>query len=317
MTDERVSGAAGCPDAETLAQYVDGTLEPQAHADVQAHLAGCGTCFELVAETARAVSEEGEASTGAPPAASPSLPETYGPPAAGQASRVLPFRRRVIATMAAVGAIAATILVVVRAQPEWWQELRGTGTAARLAALRDASGAERTSDGRLSGFDYAPLRSPMRSGRGRGLENLALLAAAREVEEAVEGNPSAANRHAWGVAQLLISEYDGAVQTLETVAGERPDDPRVLNDLAAAYLARGVGAGRPEDLAMALDTAERALRLNPDMPEAWFNTAVILESQGQVDRAAEAWREVLIRDQSRWREEAERRLAELLRPGAA
>jgi hypothetical protein len=41
-----------CPSAETLAQYLDGSLPPIQRAEVEAHLAACEDCFEQVAAVA-------------------------------------------------------------------------------------------------------------------------------------------------------------------------------------------------------------------------------------------------------------------------
>jgi hypothetical protein len=46
------ANASTCPSAETLAQYLDGSLSPVQRAEVEAHLAACEDCFEQVAAVA-------------------------------------------------------------------------------------------------------------------------------------------------------------------------------------------------------------------------------------------------------------------------
>jgi hypothetical protein len=41
-----------CPSAETLAQYLDGSLSPRERAELEAHIAACEDCFEQVAAVA-------------------------------------------------------------------------------------------------------------------------------------------------------------------------------------------------------------------------------------------------------------------------
>jgi hypothetical protein len=66
--------AAGCPDAETLAAYVDGTLAARARAQWESHLAACSGCQEQVATLVRWSAED------APPtrqAVAPARPRAF------------------------------------------------------------------------------------------------------------------------------------------------------------------------------------------------------------------------------------------------
>jgi hypothetical protein len=90
--------AARHPDVETWAAYADGGLRPEEAAELDAHLAGCTVCRQLVAAFAP------EVSTGAAvPAGTPDLP------AAGPAA-VLPFpRRHVFAWMGVAAALFGAV----------------------------------------------------------------------------------------------------------------------------------------------------------------------------------------------------------------
>jgi tetratricopeptide (TPR) repeat protein len=68
----------------------------------------------------------------------------------------------------------------------------------------------------------------------------------------------------------------------------------------------------PEDLPRALEALEQALTLAPDLPEAWFTKAVVLERLQIRQQAREAWTRYLQLDpDSSWSAEARRRLAAL------
>lgn len=307
MEDERVMADAGggCPDAEQLAQYVEGTL-PDAHrAAIEVHLADCDPCRELVIEMTHVLSADAGQPGVAVPEPAPLVRQALVGTALNVPRRVwsLRSRRRVLACAFAA---AAALVLAVRLQPTWLGFHEDSGT--RVAALRAAVGAARPTPGRFSGFEHATYRAPTRGVSIDRPEDLELRAAARAAEETAESDPSTSNRHAWGVAQVLIRDWNGAIGTLESLSRQQPADAIVLNDLAAAYLARGEAMGQRGDLQQALQIAARALEADPAMLEPLFNEAVAHEALGEHDQAAEAWRKVLDRDPSSWRREAQQRL---------
>ena len=190
---------------------------------------------------------------------------------------------------------------------EGWQRAADPTVVALAAAL----GTTRPVEGRLTGgFSYGEVRTPDRS--LAPTDNLALVAAAGEIQKRADANPSAANLHAWGVAQLLIGRHDASVETLESVWTQQRHDPRVAADLGTARLARAGALDAPEDLPRALEAIEQALTLDPNLPEAWFTKAVVLERLQIRQQAREAWTRYLQLDpDSSWSAEARRRLAAL------
>ena len=62
-----------------------------------------------------------------------------------------------------------------------------------------------------------------------------------------------------------------------------PDDAAVQTNLSAAYLARARWWNHPEDWPKALAAAERAIALEPNAPEPYFNRALALEGLEQND----------------------------------
>jgi tetratricopeptide (TPR) repeat protein len=124
------------------------------------------------------------------------------------------------------------------------------------------------------------------------------------------GKPLALN--AFGIAQLLTGESEKAVATLERAVRLGPKDPRLLSDMAAAYLVRSLDADRFEDAARAVGFAQRATDANPQLAEARFNLALSLERLSLRGEARKAWQSYLKIDRtSPWAGEASRHLARL------
>jgi tetratricopeptide (TPR) repeat protein len=273
-------------DPEMLAAYIDKRLTPEQRAAVEAQLASDPDSYALLVESMKALDAlEGE-------------------------QRALPFvaskkpSMQRLAFAAGILAAAATIVFVVRLDPEWLARWSGRSSSA-ASQLVSAVGSERLIDARLSGdFKYAP---PSSSNRGTDVdvqENLALLDAAVAAQAAANNAPTAANLHAWGTAQLLLRRLDDAIITLEQ-ASRKSANASVLTDLSAAYLERSKRAdARPSDLQNALEAVDRALA-NQRGLAALFNRALALEALHRTDEALTAWRSYLAVDaESGWAEEA-------------
>jgi tetratricopeptide (TPR) repeat protein len=278
---------AGHPDAETLAAYVDRRLSRTARQTVERHASECEDCRDVLADTVAVVHEHGRLAH-------------WG----------LPFRRYLVAGVAAGLAAAAVALLV--SYPRF---TRGSGRPAELQALIAAYAEEpnRTGDGRLSGFPYAPA-SPVTRGDGRpDLAPDTRIAVAR-IESFATGVRSAQAMWVLGVARLASRDVDGAIASLEEAARLLPDDAEIQSDLSAARLVRGRMLDQRADFERALAAADRALLLRANLAEALFNRAVALEALGSRD-ATEAWRAVATRDAGTpWAKEAETRQARQASP---
>jgi CHAT domain-containing protein len=294
-------------DPETLAAYIDQRLSPEQRAVVEAQLATDPDSYEVLVETLKALDDDQIRTL-----------EVKEPPRPQDAAAdVAPFRPKpqrstLIGWKVAAGVLAtAAAIAIVVMQPEWLQRLRGDGVDPRLEGLVAAVGEERYIEARLTGgFKYGPLRSPTRGNDLSG-QNLGLLAAAGELQKQAKADPSAENLHAWGVAQLLLGDFDGSISTLSGVLAATPSAP-VLNDLSAAHSARAQTQSRGEDWAAALAFAERAISADPTMLEALYARAVAIEGLRLRDQAIRAWETYLQLDSSTgWAAEARRRLTAL------
>lgn len=279
-----------CPTAETLAAFIDGTGTDVERKIVQGHLETCENCMTVIRETARFEREQLDARV-APP-------ETT----------VVPMRRTPPWWMA----VAAGVAIAVVGGIAIWQ-IRPRDPLRQLYAA--AGRVEtRSVEGRLHGMEWRPLTPVERSGSARQ-ENpaaLKLRGAAGELLERSGDSEAAAEMHAAGIARLLTGDESQAVQRIEAATGKQRDNAWYWSDLAAARLSQGRSDRDPHAFALSLAAADRALRIDPQSPEALFNRAIALDSLGLHDEAVAAYRKYLeIDTASPWAAEVRERLSRL------
>jgi len=135
-----------------------------------------------------------------------------------------------------------------------------------------------------------------------------------------KGNRSSVERaHRRAVAALIWPQADrfvaAAVTELERAVRKNPEDAPLRSDLAAALYVLAQERDEPETLIRALAAADEAVRLDPDLSEACFNRALILERLFLIDGAHQAWDQFLRLDEiSGWADEARKRRAALEQP---
>jgi tetratricopeptide (TPR) repeat protein len=286
----------GCPDAETLAAYLDGTLAHGARGRVEAHAADCGDCRSIIAETIRFQDNDAPASD-----VPLQFPRWTRP-------------RRLLAGLGALAAAAALVLAV-RATKE--TPAGNADPRPALAELVAAVGETRPFEARLTGgFRYGPLQPVMRSGNGAApsATPAVRIAAARLDQQRLE-RPSPEATAAFASAELVVGRVSSAVALLEDVTRQRPQSAPAWSDLAAAYLVAAARDGDRAAAARALGAADRARSLDAQQPEALFNRALALEALGRADEARAAWVDLGSRPGGDgWADEARRRAALLERP---
>jgi CHAT domain-containing protein len=110
---------------------------------------------------------------------------------------------------------------------------------------------------------------------------------------------------------VLTDDLAGAIDRLDKAAKDSPS-AQTWSDLAAARYAAASELGRAALYPQALAAADAALKLDPNLPEALFNRALIIERLGLIQEARTAWNRYLSADpSSKWADEARRHLAAL------
>lgn len=270
-----------CPPSEQISAYLDGRLEGPSRVAIEDHVSRCEDCYFLVRETLLTLPALGEPAAGDPSAAR-RLPRLWL-------------------------AIAATVFVSLGSGTAWWLLWRDANAAA-IADLAEQVRDRRFFEARLTGgFRHGPLVGVKRAANTDRSDQWGVLGKALEIIEREERAPSP-KRRALAAARLFYSkvgafkptaedpdprggEVDAAVESLETLAREHPEDSRLQSDLAAAYLVRAEGAAPGDDARKALEAASAAIRLEPTLREAHFNRALALESLQRTDEAIRAWEE--------------------------
>lgn len=276
MTDKQ--RRPGCLDANMLAEFIDGGLEPRERAGVEAHLAECGECYETFAETVKLVSDAAPVKAPAPVRA----PWRFMPAASG---------------------IAAAVLLAVAAWSFWPTQARALDAAMRkfASATEDA----RFASGRVSGgARWSPAPQTQR-GAATGDDQFQVQTAARALAETAAGATNARGQHATGLAALALGDVAGAVTALDAAVRSSDSTPAIESDLAAALIERGRRTNRADDLRSAVTHAEKADRDANGLAEARFNRALALELLGELPDARLAWEAFLKLDaSSQWAQEA-------------
>jgi len=286
-----------CPTDETLAAFADGTLDAGTRATVLAHIETCPDCMAAVLSATAHLEEEASRTDG-----------TYGTYGTDATHPPHESHRSHRSHQSYWWAAAAAVLIALLAVPLL---LREDEPVARLVALAPRSA--RMVEPRLTGgFAWAEYAGAERAGTaGVDAEQMKLAGAAGELVERAGRDRGAEAQHAAGVAMVLVQKPADAIPRLEAAA-EQSGQARNWSDLAAARYAAASQLGRASLYPLALAAADRALRIDPRLPEALFNRALILERIGLMDEARRAWERYLEHDpSSAWANEARARLADL------
>jgi CHAT domain-containing protein len=112
--------------------------------------------------------------------------------------------------------------------------------------------------------------------------------------------------------EMLDSDPETAIATLQHALEQRPDNPDLLADLGVAYALRADTQNRDVDFAYAIEYLSRSLKAKPNSVVAVFNRAIIYERTYLYGPADGEWRRFLgLETSGAWRAEARLRLANL------
>lgn len=288
MTDRQLFD--GCVEPQALAAYIDGRLEGDERAAVEAHLAGCEGCYEVFAESVQ-IGADLDAD-----------------------ARVQAESRRSRTWWVASGLVAASLATIVWQDPAWLRRRSAVDQA--MHEFIGAVGTDRFAAARLSDdFAWAPPPTSMR-GSGNGALAIPAQQAGLKLRALAESQRTAATLRGAGVALLAEGRIDDAVAALEESVRLQPETSFARIDLSAALLERWRRTNDAGDAVRALDEAARARQLANAPHAALFNHALALEAMGMANEARKAWRAYLEVDAaSKWADEARQRLEAL--PGTS
>lgn len=171
---------------------------------------------------------------------------------------------------------------------------------------------QRTFDYRLPGAPYAQVH-PEKHKQPAFAKPVPLLEAESLVARRLARDPDSAP---WlrlrARLEMLDSEPETAIATLQHAFEQQPDNPDLLAELGVAYALRADMQSRDVDFAYAIEYLSRSLKAKPNSRVAVFNRAIIYERTDLYGPAAGEWRQFLkLETSGAWREEAQRRLASL------
>jgi CHAT domain-containing protein len=281
------------PSDETLAALVDGKLEGDARRKAIEHMSVCGECRTVFLAGGELITED----VNTPP----------------QPRRSGHFAALAVAAIVVIALVTVPMLLPLSHRDKGIPALLDAAATMQYRPLEARVQGQRT---------YRPL-TPATRGMAVPTDDLRLLIASREVEEDAREHPSPQSQHALAVSQLLRGRRDDALTTMlavlanETGSSEpraaiaRSRDAALLNDLAAAYLARVATEQRADDILGAVEAARRAWALKQTAETAW-NLALATENLNVRSASVDAWKRYLaVESSSPWAVEARRHLVDL------
>ena len=224
---------ASCPDAESLAVYLEGGMDEDARAAIESHLAVCDDCLFVLAEAAR----EQDA-----------LHDSKKKP--GEPARSVPQRLRWLTVIAA----AAVLLAVV--VPSRLNRSQAPPLDVAVEHFEAERGPYRTFEARLSGDStYRAMQPRSRSvaepSAGSDVERLRQ--AAQDLAAAAGGaEDRSASRSALVTLHLRLGNVRAAVELLEPLAGRQPGVDRQRQPAQALVVVALVDDG-PQQVGLGAD----------------------------------------------------------------
>jgi tetratricopeptide (TPR) repeat protein len=282
----------GCPGEADILTYTEGKLSSSNRTRLEAHLAKCDDCRELLAFTVREsadarstemVSDKEVKLQTARVLAYIERDESKRRRANNEAtSRREPVKAGLYLSYPKLASVALVVCAVAAGSVMWLtREQRPDAEA--MAALRLAMKDERRNQALISGdIDYSPYLPK----RGEGVsDDLNYERALNKLRFAEKETAPAESRHAFARALLAMGGRDEArkalaiLEQLEAAGNQSPD---LLNDLGVAELQLGNYDG-------AIEHFGRALEKSPGASVFLFNKALAEQTARRVDDAREDW----------------------------
>ena len=298
-----------CPPVAEWAYLAAGLRDASRSDELLAHACRCDACGAWM----RAVVEDFSAETTDAESASISTLESAQASWQHQmARRMAEASRRRVIPMRVPNRLAWAAGIVLTAGAGWlgWQQWI-SGDPERLIAQAYAQ--ERPFEFRLPRAGYVPLRVERRGAGSSFQRPPALLEAEAKIAQQLRSDPESVK---WlelrGRAEMVDSDPAAAVITLERALERGGGNPGPMADLGIAYALRAEVQNSAVDRGRAAEYLEHSLQSKPNSVETIFNLALVYGQMSRYEDAVREWRHYLEMDPAgAWREEAQRRLAEV------
>lgn len=214
------------------------------------------------------------------------------------------------------GAVIVVLIALGGSAGLWFA--RQSSLQQGAAALKRVYLAQRPMEGRISGFDYAPLIQ-LRGGENLEIDTVARARAERLLLDTVFEKASPAALQALGRFYLTEKKFKEARDQFNKALLADPKNAPLHNDLGVALMEQSRAATGEADsgeeieqLTIALEHFDQAIKLNPDFSDAVFNRALLYWRMQLPRQAREAWQQYLKQDAtSAWAIEAQRNLQQI------
>lgn len=226
-----------CPPHEVLAAFIDARLPKTQVVALTEHLATCAECRFVVESASELEAEE-------------------------QAESVEPQRRRSWRWLAVAAVVGVGVWLTPMARTGWQAYQIKT---AKLDLAEAIEGQKmRPIEARLTGFEYGE-KPPVNRGKSESSnEQWIIKIKAQTLIDRTKDDKSPAAAHERGIGELISGQVDAAILDLKIAAAS--NDARAWSDLSAAYYAK-------KQYVEANDAANRAIKIDPNLSDAWFNRA--------------------------------------------
>jgi tetratricopeptide (TPR) repeat protein len=162
------------------------------------------------------------------------------------------------------------------------------------------------------GFAYQPYQRQRGEAEDLGVDRDQFNYVLADLTHAVASHPTTESRHALGRLYLLLGNLDRAEEQLWMAIQSAPEEANLHADIASLYYERSKYSDSMPLLSKAIDHFDTAIKLDPQLQEAWFNRALCHEKMGHFDQARADWEHYLQLDpNSPWGTEARERLRSL------
>jgi CHAT domain-containing protein len=215
---------------------------------------------------------------------------------------------------ASIGLIICVVILGI-----WRLQMRVESNVDKgLSHLRAAYRGQRPTESRTTAnFEYAPLSNTR--GESSAADARAKSRAEGFLLDATENTTNAEALQALGLLYLAEKKYDEALKEFELALKLAPDNAKLYSDIGAAYLEKAKLAKidkKDVEVPVLLDASkqniDRALELDPNLLEALFNKALVLQKTPAEKEARAAWEKYLEKDStSDWADEARRQIQQL------